>query len=245
MKLRAAWDALTEADPEATMSAEEAEQFLAQYVDRDAALERRDEFGDFVTGMEAFADAKEEQAKRLMEEADQILAGVERMKKSAVKIMQLMGVDELRGHRTRLEVKASRGAVDVEDETQLPAKYFRVSEDSDLQGMRVLRGFVVALAEAVRSGTQAMVTLQQVEQIERDAHRLVEQAELRRRSVDRNKIHAAWKEAGGDKITKPMVESVDDRRRRLSGAMPLGAPLVHEPVVPGARKVVTHTLKIS
>lgn len=193
MRLRAAHDALAWADAEGAMTGEEAEAAIASYLDpreRERAIERRDEFGAYLAGMAALAEAKRQEGARLIEQANEIRAGLARMEAAAVRTMEALGVDELRGKVRVLKLKRTRGAVDVSDEGAIPKGYFRVKDDLDLQAIVKLTLIATDLYE--RAGASGTGTLEGSTLLLEEAQVICEKAHARRRSIDKKAIQEAW-----------------------------------------------------
>lgn len=238
-RLREAFESLAETDPECELKPEEAERFIGQFVDREAVAEVRDEFGDFVVGMEAFATAKRLEAAELLRQAAAIEGGCDRMRAAAVKTMDGLGVEELRGHYRLLKLTKSRGSVEVLDEKQIPEAYWRTREDADLAAAEIIYGVIGHVLFCMESGDD-------YEPQVGAAKRLLQEMRDRRRSVDKNAIQKRWKEAGGDTIP---IEQAD----REGIAVALFGKTAKElrdagydkvPTVPGTSKSVTTKLDI-
>lgn len=177
-RLREAFNALDRLDTEGTMTGEEAEAFLATFVDREAAIERRDEFADFILEGDALVAAKRARARALEREADQLETGLARMRESVCTLMERAGVDELRGRTYALKLHKSRGRCVVIHPEAIPPEYFRTSSDRDLE-------IIARLVELAPDAHQE------------EALELLDEATRSRRAVDKTKIQETWKAAGG------------------------------------------------
>lgn len=218
LRLHQAWSAMETADPNGEMSADEAEAFIATYCNPVATLDARDELGDFLVGMQAFADAKRAAAVELQAQARRLETGIERMKASTLRTMAAFNVEDLMGHHRRLHAKKSRGAVAIDDDKAIPSEYLRVPEDNeDLVAIGSLVMIVVeVLAERIRPGEKIEETL-----AFKAAQHFLDTARARHQVVDKRKIQEAWKDAGGDTFGDEGV-----------------------PVVPGVHREITTTLEV-
>lgn len=213
--LRRAWNALAEVEAESELTPEQADELLATYVDREAAIAKRDELGDFLDGMDAIAAAKLEQAKQLTAQSRMISEGIERMKGSIVRLMTALGVTELRGNYRRLVTRRTPPSVEVLNEDQIPASFHRVREDDDINAIVELRAIVEKLVAKRRAPDD-----DELDADER-AHTLMLAAQARRYAIDKKAILAAWREN-------------DNKDCNDAG----------EPIVPGAARVTATKLDV-
>lgn len=238
-RLRAAHEALATQDPECEMSGEEAEAFLQQYVNAEAAVECRDDLAEFMREAEGTAVSKRARAQELIAEAKTIEAGLENMGASVVRLMQALHVDELRGKTYRLIAKKSAGSCAVDDEALVPAEFVRTREDDDLLRARRLLAIVDQLTPPEDEAAAELLG---------EAKALVALSERARMAVDKNEVRKAWKENGGndrraaigEEMESPLAECVN--RVEEDGAVTILGWLY--PVVPGTHKQVDVSLVI-
>lgn len=265
--LARAFGFLDDVDPDCEMSADEQESVLLRFVDRDAAVEARDEFADWLVDMETWAAAKQEAAAKLVTEAKAILARVERAKDGTIKLMRALGVEELRGKVRRLTIAKSRGAVNVIDESAVPESFWRVPDDPDAQaiaalGEKLLDVYGTALQEQKDALLDGGVDLNSdaaksimAPHRERIAwvNALLTESRLRHRKVDKVAVQDAWKANGGDdareSVPTEAVIAVEAEKEKgaltpAQAAEKLAAAAIREPVVPGCEKQVTFSLKV-
>lgn len=199
----------------------------------DDAMHQRDEFARFIREAEAVASAKvaeaEAYAKPLLDEAERIRAGVERMKDSALRVMERLNLKELQGEAFTIKAKDSRGSVRVVDESAIPEKFWRVKHDEDLTSMQLVAQRLEQMANKMASPPYAEIVA-----LAAFARAALEDMTARRREVDKAAIQKAWREAGGPEMMAPVFKH--------SGPM---TETVLLPVVPGVEKEVATRLEIS
>lgn len=235
-RLAVAFEALLAADPECSMTADEAESFLATFVNRDAVISRRDDLGDFLDAVHHLIEAKTAQSAKLAGEANALAEGYFRMKASVVRTMEGLGVDELRGVHRILRIVRSRGSVEITDEKKIPAQFWRVRRDDDLQAIEDL----VAIVRDLARGSVGAIRTGDAKQAATD---ILREAQERRRAVDKKAIQDAWRLAGGATVSvpKPVAFPADWASRPDPPETVFERiDTIEEPVVPGAaRKVET------
>lgn len=238
--------------PDSSLSTEEAERVIeASLVASEWAARTRDEFARFIREAEAAAAAKDAEAEAyarpLREEAAAIRAGIERMKASALRVMERVGQPELVGEVFTIRRKESRGKVAVVDESAIPPEFFRVREDEDLEMIRDLAEFLRLVvieedkaidahhvATYLKKRGLVVISKEAIDIALEGARRLVSQAEAGRRSVDKVAIQDHWKVNGE---TRP-AEGEERKEMVARGAEPV------VPTVPGVFKDVTVSLEI-
>lgn len=231
-------DALTRldgADPEAQMTEAQAGDFVAQFVSPEAVVERRDEFAEFVLSAEAYAAGKLLLAEKYRAQAGKVTLGVERMKAEAVRVMKLAMVHALPGNEHTINLKDSRGAVEIVNADEIPPEFFRVKVDDDLQRIRSLVS-IVKRALGMAYGFTAdddhsvkmLASMLDDDADWAEAQGILEASEAARRAVDKTAIQKEWT-ANGEVRSQVDHESGE---------------VVETPMVPGVRKEVTTKLVI-
>jgi hypothetical protein len=233
IRLQMAWRVLGELEEREDLTADQAEAVLAEYVDRDAAVERRDAFVRYLRSQEALAAAKEAEAKMyaepLLAEASKIRAAADRMQLGVVRLMKRLGVEELFGKIYQLRIKRSRGKAIVFDESAVPVEFWRVKADPDLLAMQKMRDIIIDLLPG--SGVD-------VDNVRALVVGFLSDAEVRRSSVDKVEIQRVWKGNDGSDV-RPITKGEADARAALKLE-----PVQDVPLVPGVRKEVEETLEI-
>lgn len=221
-ELSLALSRLATTDPEEAMGEDEAAAFLAQYVSLDAVAAKRDEVAKFLLAAESFAKSKREEAAKIIAQAVAIETGASSMSRQVVRCMEAVGADALQGETFVLQLKRSRGAVEVLDEDLIPAEYWRVKEHEAVERIRD----ILALIAPTEANGATLVDDVLFKEIAAIAGVAVES--LRDRSVDKTLIQAEWKAHGETR------EEVDAETGEVTEA----------PMVPGARRLVTTKLEI-
>lgn len=253
-RLREAWEALADAEAAAeehgslAMTGGDVEAFIARFVNRESTIAARDEFADFLVEMEAFAVAKMAEAEQLKAQAAKIREGLDRMRHSAIRTMTALGLEELVGHHRAMKIKRSRGAVAVVNEREIPAEFWRTSEDDDLRDARALHSIIGRIVHAIEEGPGGKG--ESIEDLVTLADLKIQAITARRQAVDKKKIQDAWKEAGSDRSFVPVDDLSDVNRQaaRVLGVMKVNAANeeigAEVALIPGVVKEITTTLEI-
>lgn len=193
------------------MTEHEAEALIARYVDREAAVEQRDELARFVLQARAMLAARDAEAKALRLSVEQFEAAIARLERSAVRAMQLHGTDRLPGNAHLLKLRRTRGQVIVEDAAALPEEFIRVKRDEDLDLIDALLDLAVSLSKNKR-GDEDMSVRREFASMHVPLEILarVDAARSRRKAPDKELIREAFREHGGG--DRRAMSTAEDRK---------------------------------
>lgn len=211
-------------DPEEAMTEDEASLFIAEFVSPAAVEARRDEFARFLLAGDAAVVSKRAEAAALsgpiLEQAERLARGLEKMRQQAIRLMQASGVAKLAGATYLLKLKDSPGSVEVVDEAEIPPEFWRTKSDADFVRIERLATIVQLFApETPTEDERALLD---------ECATLLAHAKAERRAVDKKLIQQEWK-AFGDTFTV-----IDPETGEATEA----------PMVPGTRKSVTTKLLV-
>lgn len=230
----AAFDRLNDEDPELRLSPEQEQEVLAQWVNVDGVVERRDEFARFVIALRSMVEGKRKEGETILVQAAKLAVACERMEQAALRTMKALGAKALQGGAYLLKAKVSPGAVEIVDSAQVPEEFFRVKEDQELT---IVRELVKLLEEQSRRLWAMELDSDEADVIDaaldedgdvKRARFLLEGMTLERRAVDKKLVQAEWKAHG------ETIETSD----AVTGE------ITERPLIPGVRKEVTTKLVI-